>query len=207
MGPSGNRCGLPGTTARLFLCCGDPPGAGLWLCQGKACLSVCGRLGWPHRAELGRRACVHPKGAWYGPSCPQPQLVLSKDAGSGSAFSNLLPHLSVIKISVLNLQCGVGRESLSEPLGQGRMPAQEREHGWEPAGVSPRHRLLPQCLPSSSAGETEARAALTAGMVVKSERGAHFHCKAGTLTRFVSLQTVFLCIFQSPAVLQAEDLS
>lgn len=95
---------VPGTTARLFLYCGDPPGAGLWLRQGKACLSICGRLGWTRRAELGRRACVHPKGARHGPDCPQQQLVLSKDAGSGLASSNLPPHLSVIKISVLNLQ-------------------------------------------------------------------------------------------------------
>ena len=53
------------------------------------------------------------------------------------------------------------------------------------------HWLLPQCLSRSSAGETEAQAALAAGMVVKPEPGTHSHCKLNNLSCFFSLQIVF----------------
>lgn len=75
----------------------------------------------------------------------------------------LICHLSAIKISVLNLHSGVGREGFSEPLGQGWVPEweQDREHG---------HSLSLVALAAPPAeGETEARAALTATMVGKSE--------------------------------------
>lgn len=78
----------------------------------------------------------------------------------------LLPHLSVIKISALDLQCGVGRESFSEPLGQRWVP--EWEQDWEHG-----HSLSLVALAAPPAeGETEARAALAAGMVGKSEPDA-----------------------------------
>lgn len=71
------------------------------------------------------------------PAARSSNWCFSKDAGSGSASSNPPPHLSVIKISVLNLQCGVGREGFSEPPGQGWVPVWEQERSREPAGGSP----------------------------------------------------------------------
>lgn len=77
----------------------------------------------------------------------------------------LQPHLSVIRISALNLHSGVGREGFSEPLGQGWVP--EWEQDWEHG-----HSLSLVALAALSAeGETEARAALTTAMVGKSEPG------------------------------------
>lgn len=75
----------------------------------------------------------------------------------------LLPHLSAIKISVLNLHCGVGREGFSQPLGQGWVP--EWEQDWEHG-----HSLSLVALAAPPAErETEARAVLAAGGVGKSE--------------------------------------
>lgn len=48
---------------------------------------------------------------------------------TGLLLRRLQPHLSVIRISALNLHCGVGREGFSEPLGQGWVP--EWEQDWE----------------------------------------------------------------------------
>lgn len=48
---------------------------------------------------------------------------------TGLLLRRLQPHLSVIRISALNLHCGVGREVFSEPLGQGWVP--EWEQDWE----------------------------------------------------------------------------
>lgn len=85
-------------------------------------------------------------------------------AFQGCGVRTLIPcHLSAIKISVLNLHSGVGREGVSEPLGQGWVPEweQDREHG---------HSLSLVALAAPPAeGETEARAAPTAGMVMKAD--------------------------------------
>lgn len=75
----------------------------------------------------------------------------------------LLPHVSVIKVSVPNLHSGVGREGFSEPPGQGWLP--EWEQDWEHS-----HSLSLVALAAPPAeGETEARAVLAAGAEGKSE--------------------------------------
>lgn len=79
---------------------------------------------------------------------------------TGLLLRRLQPHLSVIRISALNLHCGVGREGFSEPLGQGWVP--EWEQDWEHG-----HSLSLVALAAPLAeGETEARAALATGMGV-----------------------------------------
>lgn len=145
---------------------------------------------------------MHPKGAGDAPSCPQRQLVLSKDAGSGLASSNPPPHLSVIKISVLNLQRRVGREGFSEPPGQGWVPAWEQECGrgacrGEPRGTScsPNACLTPQ------QGKLRHRLPLLPAW--QSEPGAHPHCKPGTLSGvFFVYRVGFFSCSKTPAVLQ-----
>lgn len=70
--------------------------------------------------------------------------------GIGLLLHSLLPHLSVINISALDLHSGLGREGFSEPLGQGWVP--EWEQDWE-------HSLsLVGLAAPPDEGETEARA-------------------------------------------------
>lgn len=141
----------------------------------------CSGPGWTHHAELGPRAQLHPKGAGDAPTCPLRQAVLSKDAGSGSAASDPPPQLSVIKISILSVQPGAGRV-LPNPWARAGCQCGSGNTAGNLLRGAPQHRLLPQHLPRSLAGETEAQAALGAGMVVKSEPGAHSHCKLDTLS-------------------------
>lgn len=109
--------------------------------------------------------------------------MLSKDAGSGLASSNPPPHLSVIKISILNLQRRVGREGFSEPPGQGWVPAWEQECGrgacqGEPRGTS----CSPSVCLTPRQGKLRHRLPLLPAW--QSEPDAHPHCKPGTLSGF-----------------------
>lgn len=116
--------------------------------------------------------------------------MLSKDAGSGLASSNLPPHLSVIKVSVLNLQHRVGREGFSEPPGQGQVPAWEQECSREACRGEPHGT---SCSPSACL--TPRQGKLRHGLPLlpawQSEPGAHPHCKPDTLSGFFLYTELF----------------
>lgn len=68
---------------------------------------------------------------------------------------------------------------------------------WSLPGGAPRHQLLPQCLPHSSAGETEAQAAPPAGMAIRARCSPPL--QAWYLKRvFFCIQSWVFFMFQNP---------
>lgn len=123
-------------------------------------------------ASQGSRGCSQP-----------PAVAVGAFRGCGVRISLVRPSTSFVSHKKQHFDSAArGGEGGFSPSPGAKAGCQLGSTAGTLPGGAPQHRLLPQCLAGSSAGETEAQAALTAGTVVKSEPGAHSHCKLDTVS-------------------------